>query len=93
MQTVNTFIAVRTKKWCYLTPVGLLTGCSLSPSIPVIGTYYPSWLFCIIASVILTMMTRKIASRRQWKVQPNFPAVIYTALFALYAMLFWLIFF
>lgn len=93
MQTVNTAIATYVKKGCWLAPVISLTGCSLSPSIPVIGSYYPDWFFCIIVSVILTLITKKVVSRHQWKIQPSFPSVIYTALFAIYAMLLWLIFF
>lgn len=79
------------KKTGWLTPVALLTGCKLSPAIPVIGAYYPCWLFCIIAGVILTLITRRVILRK-YKM-PAFAGVIYTALFALYSMLFWLVFF
>ena len=75
----------------WLAPTILLTGCSLPPSIPVLGAYYPGWLFCIIAGVILTLVTRRVI-RHKCKTLP-FAGVMYTALFALYAMLFWLIFF
>lgn len=79
------------KRLFCLTPVALLTGCSLSPAIPVIGAYYPDWLFCMIAGVILTLITRRIVLRK-YKM-PAFSGVIYTALFALYAMLIWLVLF
>lgn len=46
------------KKRSLLVSAILLTGCSLPPAIPVIGAYYPDWLFCIIAGVILTLITR-----------------------------------
>jgi len=69
----------------------LLTGCSLPPALPVIGAYYPSWLFCMIAGVIFTLISRKFMLRKYQS--PPFAGVIYTALFALYSMLFWLVFF
>ncbi|MCT7429287.1 YtcA family lipoprotein [Escherichia coli] len=64
---------------------------SLSPAIPVIGAYYPSWFFCAIASLILMLITRRVIQRAN--INLAFVGIIYTALFALYAMLFWLAFF
>lgn len=49
------------------------------------------WLFCIIAGVILTLITRRVILLK-YKM-PALAGVIYTALFALYSMLFWLVFF
>lgn len=58
---------------------------------PVIGAYYPSWFFCAIASLILMLITRRVIQRAN--INLAFVGIIYTALFALYAMLFWLAFF
>ncbi len=55
------------------------------------GAYYPSWFFCAIASLILTLITRRVIQRAN--INLAFVGIIYTALFALYAMLFWLAFF
>ncbi len=79
------------KKRSLLVSAILLTGCSLPPAILVIGAYYPDWLFCIIAGVILTLITRRVMLRKYQT--PSLAGVIYTALFALYSMLFWLVFF
>ncbi|HGV2870647.1 TPA: YtcA family lipoprotein, partial [Escherichia coli] len=46
---------------------------------------------CAIASLILTLITRRIIQRTN--INLAFVGIIYTALFALYAMLFWLAFF
>ena len=91
MQIVKSRIVTQLKKISWLAPAAFLTGCSLSPAIPVIGAYYPSWLFCIIAGVILTLITRRAILRHYPALA--YPGIVYTALFALYAMLFWLIFF
>lgn len=91
MQTDKSRIVTQLKKISRLTLTAFLTGCSFSPAIPVVGAYYPSWFFCIIAGVILTLITRRAILRRAPALA--YTGVIYTALFALYAMLFWLIFF
>ncbi len=56
----------------------MVSGCSLSPAIPVIGAYYPSWFFCAIASLILTLITRRVIQRANIKLA--FVGIIYTAL-------------
>ncbi|ENO0516462.1 YtcA family lipoprotein [Escherichia albertii] len=91
MQTVLSRTVIRLKKAAWIIPAFLLSGCSLSPAIPFIGAYYPSWLFCVIASLIVTFITRRIIQRVN--INLAFVGIIYTALFALYAMLFWLAFF
>ncbi|MEL2528930.1 hypothetical protein R9K23_09120, partial [Escherichia coli] len=50
-----------------------------------------SWQHHPIASLILTLITRRIIQRTN--INLAFVGIIYTALFALYAMLFWLAFF
>ncbi|EAR9310681.1 TPA: hypothetical protein MO340_000052 [Salmonella enterica subsp. salamae serovar 35:g,m,s,t:-] len=91
MQIVKSRIVMQLKKRSLLVSAILLTGCSLPPAIPVIGAYYPGWLFCIIAGVILTLVTQRVVRRKY--PAPPLAGVIYTALFALYSMLFWLVFF
>lgn len=79
------------QKMARLVPVLCLTGCSLSPAIPVLGAYYPGWLFCLIFGVILTLISRRIILYRYPSL--TLASVIYTALFAIYSMLVWLAFF
>ncbi|MBV8041057.1 YtcA family lipoprotein [Pluralibacter sp.] len=89
MQTVLSRSVMRLTKTSGIILVGLLSGCSLPPSIPVISTYYPDWFFCIIASLIVTLITRQIIQHIYKNL--SYVGVVYTALFALYAMLFWLV--
>ena len=62
-----------------------------APALPVIGAYYPDWFFCMIAGVILTLITRRVMLHKYNVL--SFAGIIYTTLFALYSMLFWLVFF
>lgn len=43
----------------------LLSGCAYSPSISVLGAYFPDWLFCIVAGVALTVVLYLVLSRSQ----------------------------
>ncbi|EFA2317598.1 YtcA family lipoprotein [Escherichia coli] len=76
-----------------LLPLFFLSGCTISPAIPVIGAYYPGWLFCIIGGVILTLISRHILIRTNSTPYLAYPGVVYTALFVLFSMLLWLAFF
>lgn len=91
MQTVNSSIVIPLRIIGWFLSLPLLTGCNFSPAIPVIGAYYPDWLFCLIGGVILTLITRKVILHKYSGLA--FIGIIYTALFALYSMLFWLVFF
>lgn len=70
-----------------------LAGCTLSPSIPVLGAAFPGWFFCLLAGALLLIPCHLLIARRGW--QPRFsPLVIsYLALMFLFAALFWFLFF
>jgi len=40
------------------------SGCSRAPSIEVIGSFFPAWMFCIIAALIITGLIRLELVRR-----------------------------
>ncbi|MFM0632442.1 YtcA family lipoprotein, partial [Paraburkholderia xenovorans] len=40
-----------------------ISGCANSPSIGVLGAYFPDWLFCIVAGVVLTVVIYLILKR------------------------------
>jgi YtcA family len=64
-----------------------------SPSIDVLGSYFPAWLLCIVAGVILTIIARLLFIA--WKLDAYLlPApIVYPCLAAVFAMAVWLIFF
>ncbi|WP_338049339.1 YtcA family lipoprotein [Rosenbergiella gaditana] len=72
---------------------GLLTGCTLSPAIPVFGATFPAWLFCSVAGAFLLIPTHLLLARRGW-LRPFSPLVIsYLALMFIYAAIIWLLLF
>lgn len=70
-----------------------LSGCSNAPSIPVLGAYFPDWLFCIFAGMLLAFLLQVLLARSgfaAWLV----PSVLtYPVLTALLSMSTWLLFF
>ncbi len=71
----------------------LLGGCSLAPSINVLGAYFPDWLFCIVAGVILTVIAYALLQRSRYCGRIGSVAVVYPALATLLSLVVWLLFF
>ena len=70
-----------------------VSGCTGSPSIGVLGAYFPDWLFCIVAGVLLTVVIYLIVKRLQADHLMGPPAVVYPTLVAFLALAVWLILF
>jgi hypothetical protein len=72
-----------------------LAGCSLAPSINVLGAYFPDWMFCISAAIALCLAVNAAARARGWLagVPGHLLAVAYAALTTLLSLVGWLIFF
>ena len=71
----------------------LLSGCSDSPSISVLGAYFPDWLFCIVAGVVLAILSFLLLKRLSHDRLLGPPALVYPTLVTFFALLAWLIFF
>jgi len=71
----------------------LLAGCTLAPSINVLGAYFPDWLFCIIAGVSLTVIVHVIQSKRNLGSWLGPIALTYPALTAVFSLTVWLVLF
>jgi hypothetical protein len=73
----------------------LLAGCAKAPSINVLGAYFPDWMFCISAAIVLCLALNAAARARGWLVgvPGHLLAVAYAALATLFSLVGWLIFF
>ncbi|QCP48733.1 hypothetical protein FAZ95_05735 [Trinickia violacea] len=72
----------------------LLTGgCANAPSISVLGAYFPDWLFCIVASVVLAVILYVVLARTRNTQWLSPPGVVYPTLVTFLALVVWLIFF
>jgi len=71
--------------------VFLLAGCSRTPSVDILGSFFPAWLVCFAAASLLTALTRLILVRLRMKL--DLPVLAYPGLAALLAFSLWLIFY
>lgn len=69
------------------------SGCSRAPSIEVIGSFFPAWMFCIIGALVLAGLMRMALLR--WELEPKLgPLVVfYPCLTVAITCLLWLILF
>jgi len=68
-----------------------LTGCGHSPSFNVLGSYFPGWIACIVASILLTALVRFALNRLQWEQRVPALPLFYLAIALIIACLIWLI--
>lgn len=67
------------------------SGCANSPSINVLGAYFPEWMFCIVGGVLLTVALHAAFGRTRFAVWLRPTAVVYPAALLVFALLIWLI--
>jgi len=74
------------------TLVFALTGCGgHSPSFNILGSYFPGWIACMVASIIVTALVRFVLNRLQWEQHVPALPLFYFAIALLIACLIWLI--
>jgi YtcA family len=71
----------------------LCSGCGRAPAIDVIGSFFPAWMVCLIAAIVLTALLRLYLLRRQLEPAIEPVALFYPAVVLLLSCLLWLIFF
>ena len=69
----------------------LLSGCSRAPSIDIMGSFFPSWLVCLVMGIVLTTVVRLVLLRLQLKL--FLPILAYTSMAAFFTFALWLIVF
>ena len=70
-----------------------VSGCSFSPSIPVLGAAFPAWFFCILASALLLIPCHLLIIRKGWQTYFSPLVISYLALMFLFAALMWFLLF
>ena len=74
----------------------LLTGCqpaAHSPTVDVLGSYFPAWIFCILIGLAMTLVARQLLIG--FKLRPYLPPapVLYVCLLIVFTLTVWLAFF
>jgi hypothetical protein len=69
----------------------LCAGCSRAPSVDILGSFFPAWLFCLVVAMLLAALIRLAMLRARVKVA--LPILVYPSLTVLLTLALWLIFF
>jgi len=78
---------------CAGLPLLFLAGCAHNPSVNVLGSYFPGWVFCVFVASLLTVLVRFLLRRLNWEHQLAPLIVIYPSIAVLLCLTLWLIFF
>jgi hypothetical protein len=70
-----------------------LTACGHAPSVEIVGSFFPVWMVCLTAAVILTFFARKLLVRRKLESQVGPVALFYPSMVISFSCLLWLILF
>jgi hypothetical protein len=81
------------QRWAWLPSICSLTGCVRAPSVDIIGSYFPVWMICLTAAVILAFVFRKGLVRSKLEQHLGPPALFYPCLVVLFSCLLWFTFF
>jgi fructose-specific phosphotransferase system IIC component len=68
----------------------LLTGCARAPSFDLLGSFFPAWIVCLVAAILLTVLSRELLRRH---VEIVWPIVVYPSLTVFFAFALWLVLF
>jgi len=70
-----------------------LTSCAHAPSVEIVGSFFPVWMVCLTAAVILTFLARKQLVRHKLESQVGPVALFYPSMVVSFSCLLWLILF
>lgn len=71
----------------------VLAGCARAPSFSILGSFFPAWLVCIIAGVVMAAITNWALTRSKRDKLIAWPVLVYPCLAAFFAFTLWLVFF
>ena len=70
-----------------------LAGCRLAPTFNILGSFFPSWLICLFAGIIVAVIANRLFARFALEKEILWPVVVYPCIALLFACTIWLIFF
>jgi hypothetical protein len=68
-------------------------GCNGAPAIDVLGSFFPAWMVCIIAAVVLAFVVRYLLLKYQLESEVGHLAIFYPCVVVFLACGLWLSFF
>lgn len=74
-------------------PAVMLSGCAVSPSIPILGAFFPGWLLCATAALFVTLVLRAALIKLHRVEILGPPVLAYPLITVIGTLLFWILFF
>ena len=74
-------------------PALLLVGCAHSPTLDVLGSYFPAWMVCIVLGLALTVVTRQLLIGFKLNAHLRLAGLVYVCLTVLWTLVVWLVWF
>lgn len=74
----------------------ILTGChedAHSPTVDVLGSYFPAWIICIVMGLVLTLITRQILIGMKINSHLRPVTLVYLCMMIFYTFSVWLLYF
>jgi hypothetical protein len=65
----------------------------MAPSLDILGSFFPIWMFCLIAGILLTLALRFLLVRAGLDTEIGPRPIVYPSLVALMACVIWLVWF
>src|SRR5262245_63667031 len=69
----------------------LLSGCSSAPSRSILGSYFPSWMICVLVAMGLTIVVRVVLAKAGIADELPAPIVVYLAFTLAFSFALWLL--
>ena len=81
------------RRWLAISPLALIAGCERAPTFSIVGSFFPAWLFCIFAGILLAWGAHWLFARIQIDkyIQPTI--IVYPCIAAFSAFTLWLVIF
>jgi len=76
--------------WAWFAAASALGGCSASPSRSILGSYFPSWMLCALAGIVLTVLLRLALVRSGIDAEIPAPFLVYVSFAIAFTLGIWL---
>lgn len=70
-----------------------LSGCGRAPTFNIVGSFFPAWLVCMVAGIVLAALVSWILTRYKLEDRLAWPMLVYPCLAAFFSFTLWLLFF
>jgi len=86
--------SVVNQPWLLLVPaIFLFGGCAHSPTVDVLGSYFPAWMLCIIVGLVSTLIVRLLLIGFGIYAHLRLKPVVFSGTTIFFTLAVWLVFF